>query len=172
MFNFFRKKETVLVEKLTKLLLENSIDVRSKNTKVKTIAILTTEDQIINNGLQKLVEKSLQVKNVKIYSFRKFNKENETSLSHFSEKDIAKNGKALNENFSNFLNQSFDLLIGFFDTNNLYLEYASAKSKATYKTGFASVNSDLFDLEIHSKCNNTSEFLSELKKYLQILGKL
>ncbi|APG64122.1 hypothetical protein LPB136_01515 [Tenacibaculum todarodis] len=169
MFNFLKKKETVLANKLAELQLETIKS--SKRNKVKTVAIITTEEISQKYNLQNLVEKSLAIKNTKIYSFRKFDKQNEISLNHFSEKDIAKNGKIKDENFNVFLNEPFDLLIGFFDTNHLYIEYATAKSNATYKAGFANVNEDLFDLEIHSKTDHTSEFLSELKKYLQILDK-
>lgn len=170
MFNFFKKKETVLAKRLAKLQLEALGG--SKSNKVKTVAIITTEEISQKYNLQNLVEKSLEIKNTKIYSFRSFNKQNETSLIHFSEKDIAKSGKVINEDFNNFLTEPFGLLIGFFDANHLYVEYATAKSKATYKAGFANVNAHLFDLEIHSKADNTSEFLLELKKYLQILDKL
>ncbi|MCH3882542.1 MULTISPECIES: DUF6913 domain-containing protein [Tenacibaculum] len=170
MFNFFKKKETVLAKRLAKLQLETLVG--SKSNKVKTVAIITTEEISQKYNLQSLVEKSLAIKNTKIYSFRKFDKQNEISTIHFSEKDLAKSGKVVDEDFNTFLNKPFDLLIGFFDANHLYLEYATAKSKATYKVGFANVNADLFELEIHSKADNTSEFLSELKKYLQILDKL
>ena len=75
-------------------------------------------------------------------------------------------------NFQSFLEQPFDLLIGFFNVNNLYLEKAILQSKATFKAGFSGVNSKLYELEISSQLENVQQFSSELKKYLLILKKL
>jgi acetolactate synthase small subunit len=71
-----------------------------------------------------------------------------------------------------FLEQPFDLLIGYFNTNNLYLETAILQSNATFKAGFSGVNSDLYELEIAGNIKDIHQFLSELKKYLQSLKKL
>ena len=52
------------------------------------------------------------------------------------------------------------------------METAILQSNATFKAGFSGVNSDLYELEISGNNEDINQFISELKKYLQILKKL
>ena len=165
-------KESFLRKKFDKTL-SNLKDNRTVSQKeILTVGILTTESISSKIDLQSEVEAILGVKNSKIYSFKKFNKSDEVSFKHFSEKDINWKGEFKEPNFQSFLEHPFDLLIGYFNHNHLYLEKAVLESNASFKAGFSEVNSKLYELEISTDIENIQQFSSELKKYLQILKKL
>lgn len=130
--------------------------------------------QKISNWLQleEEIKKMLGLENVKILTFLDYDKKNHTINSYFTEKDIDWNGAIQKADFRDFLNEPFDLLIGYFDTKNIFLELAVLKSKATFKVGFSEVNQRLYDMEIAEIPSKIDNFLNELKKYLVILKKM
>lgn len=169
---FAKLKQSILEKKFDASLLKFVQNRKTSQKEILSVGILTSEEISSKNDIQKEVETLLNVRNTKIISFRKFNKLDEVSFKHFSEKDINWKGEFTQENLQSFLEQPFDLLIGYFNTNNLYLETAVLQSNATFKVGFSKVNSKLYELEISEDVFNLHQFLSELKKYLIILKKL
>lgn len=142
------------------------------NKNINTVAVLTVEDVLVQKHFQSQLPKVLGVKEIKTYAFRNFDKKNEPSPLYFSEKDFGMKAKVFDTDFQQFLETPFDLLITYFTDKNQYLECATVLSKATFKVGFANVNSDLFDMEIVGNINNLEEFNLELIRYLKILNKL
>lgn len=169
MLNFLKNKETLLKQKLVKLSQKERI---TSNTVIKSVAILTSEELLNKNNIEELVNSSFKPDLLKVFSFKKFDKRVKSLPINFTNKSINRKGEIVEEQFKEFLHTQFDLLICFFDENNLYLEYASALSKATYKVGLSKVNALFVDLEIKLDTNQIDEFLLELKKYLIILNKL
>lgn len=169
---FKRFKSYLLKKRFDKLVVKALQTKKTTPALVKTVGILTTEAVSLENDLQNLVETTLGVRNTKLYSFQDSVITEEKSFKHFTEKDFSWNGKVLEASFENFLAQPFDLLISCYDESNLYLEMATLKSEAGFKVGFSEVNSQLFEIEIASDTTRIGEFLSELKKYLQVLKKL
>ncbi|MDB4048327.1 hypothetical protein N9494_03555 [Polaribacter sp.] len=165
-------KETVLKKKLNQLLSLTDNGRTPSLEKIKSIAIISTEDISSEIDLQKEIEIILEARNIKIYSLRKFNKSDGFSYKHFTKKNVNWKGQFTEDSFKCFLEEPFDLLIGYFNKNNLYLERAILESKAQFKVGFAGVNSKLYEIEISEKIQNITGFTSELKRYLQILKKL
>jgi hypothetical protein len=165
-------KETVLKKKLNQLLAQTDKSRTPPLSIVKSIAIITSEDISSKIDLQKEVEKILGARNVKIYSLRNFDKKDDFSHKHFTKKDINWSGQFTEPSFQCFLETPFNLLIGYFNTNNLYLKHAILVSQAEFKVGFAGVNSNLYEIEISEKIENITAFTSELKRYLQIIKKL
>jgi len=165
-------KEHFIKKKFLKLIDEVNTQRKVSNKVIHSVAILTSEKFTINLDLQKKVEEILNVRNCDIFKFRHFNKLNKTSNTHFSDKEINWQGKIDNIILQSFLDQPFDLLISFFDKKNLYLEYATLQSKASFKVGFAKVNPSLYDIEIAGKMEEPTVFLNELNTYLKILKKL
>ena len=94
------------------------------------------------------------------------------SYKYFSEKDFNWKGEPKNKFFKSFIEEPHDLLIGYFNKNNLYIENAVLRSNAKFKVGFANVNQALYDMEIAEYPTKVESFLSELKKYLIIMNKL
>ncbi len=165
-------KERVLKKKLDKLVSLKEETSASTLKKIQSVGILTTDEMSSKIDLQNTVASILGVKNVKIYSLRDFNKNDEVSYKHFTEKDINWRGNYVQTNIKSFLDEPLDLLIGYFNNSNMYLETAVLKSKADFKVGFSNVNSKLYHVEITSEINHYKSFIEELRKYLQILKKL
>ncbi|ARV06181.1 hypothetical protein BTO04_05455 [Polaribacter sp. SA4-10] len=165
-------KQYILKRKFDKSLSKLTENTVISEKKIHTIGILTTEDITSKIDVQSEVEKIFNIKNSKIYSYRAYNKLDELSYMHFSENNINWKGEFTDVSFLSFLEQPVDLLIGYFNTNNLYLETAVLQSKASFKVGFSSVNSHLYQIEIAEKITNIKQYTLELKKYLQILKKI
>ncbi|KGL63073.1 DUF6913 domain-containing protein [Polaribacter sp. Hel1_85] len=170
--NLSKLKEVRLKKKFDKILSNLSENRTVSQKEIQSVGILSTEEISSKIELESKVEAILGVRNSKIYSYKKFDKSDAISYKHFSEKDINWKGDFVEPTFQSFLEQPFDLLIGYFNENHLYLEHAVLKSKATFKAGFSEVNSKLYELEISTELENVQQFSSELKKYLQILKKL
>lgn len=170
--NLSNLKESRLRKKFDKIVLKLQENRIVSQKEILTVGILTTESVSSKIDVQSEIEAILGLKNSKIYSFKKFNKSDEVTFKHFSEKDINWKGEFIEPTFQSFLEQPFDLLIGYFNHNHLYLEKAVLESKASFKAGFSEVNSKLYELEISTELDNVQQFSSELKKYLQILKKL
>ena len=155
------------------MLVNNSINDRvTSNQKIHSVGILT-EDVLFNEReLQDLVIEKFALRNPKVYSFRKYSKDNESSYKHFSENDFNWKGAIVDTSLKSFLEESFDLLLCFYSKKNPYLEYVTLLSAAHFKVGFAEVNEHLFDLEISVKPDQIDDFFGEAKKYLSILAKL
>lgn len=170
--NLSNLKESRLRKKFDKTISKLQDNRVVSQKEIRTVGILTTEAVSSKIDLQSEIETILGLKNSKIFSFKKFNKSDEVSFKHFSEKDINWKGEFKEPTFQSFLEQPFDLLIGYFNHNHLYLEKAILESKAGFKAGFSDVNSKLYELEISIELENVQQFSLELKKYLQILKKL
>ena len=170
--NLSKLKESILRKKFDNILLKLQDNRSVSQKEILTVGILTTESISSKIDIQSVIEANLGVRNSKIFSFKKFDKSDEVCDKHFSEKDINWRGNFKQPAFQNFLEQPFDLLIGYFNHDHLYLQKAVLESKARFKAGFSDVNPKLYELEISTELENIQQFSSELKKYLQILKKL
>ncbi len=169
----FKKIKKRFLEKKYNALLKKPL---LKNTpvhkKITTVGILSLDDISKRSNLQQLISDTLNVRNAKIYSFRSYSKDHESSYKHFSENDFDWKGTITDTSLKAFLDTEFDLLITFFSQKHLYLEYVTLLSKATFKVGNANLHEYLFDLEIRTEESDLSSYLGETKKYLQILGRM
>lgn len=165
-------KEAILKKNLNKLLSQNEINRVSSLKKIQTVGIIASEEIASKFKLQEQLELVLGLKNTKIYIFRVFSKKDEPSYQHFTNKEINFSGQFTETSFKSFLEEPLDLLIGYFNENNVFLESAVRQSKAQFKVGFSETNSKLYEIEISEKIENVKGFTSELKKYLQIIKKL
>jgi hypothetical protein len=169
---FTKVKHSILKKQFKKALREDEKRRVVSQKEIYSVGILTTEDIASKMEVQQPIETILGLRSSKMYAFRKEPTAEEISYKYFSEEDINWKGEALASSFASFLEQPFDLLIGFYATNNLYLEHATLQSKATFKVGFSKVNSSLFEIEISENIANITGFCEELKKYLVLLKKL
>ena len=161
------------IQKKTAELLKKAINNRiASNEEIHSVGILTENDLFNELELQELVIEKLGLRNPKIYSYRKYDKNEEKSYKHFSKNDFNWKGDVIEPSLSNFVEQPFDLLICLYPKKHSYLEYTTLLSEARFKVGFAEVNENLFDLEISVQSNQVDGFLAEAKKYLSILEKL
>ena len=164
-------KKSFIKKRFKKLLKEEEYRVAS-NEEVYTVGIIASGEISKWLKIEDEVEKILDLGNIRIYSYRPFSKSDVPSYKYFSEKDFNWKGEPKKPTFKDFIDESHDLLIGYFNKKNLYLENAVLHSKAKFKVGFAKVNQELYDIEIAEFPTNIESFLLELKKYLLVLGKL
>ncbi|WP_405606090.1 DUF6913 domain-containing protein [Polaribacter sp. Asnod1-A03] len=136
---------------------------------IGVISLLTITDKF---NLEAEIKSTLGIENIKIYNFSKEAKAEEDSFNSFSKNDISSSGEIIQPNLKSFLEEPFDLLIGYFNEDNLYLKMAVLKSKATFKIGFTGVSENLYRLEIAEEIENVKSFSLELKKYLKLFNKL
>jgi hypothetical protein len=155
-----------------KLTSSASVDQQIKNKKIHSVGIITNERYFQSYDLQSLVTEALGLRNPKIFSIRKFEKNQEISHKHFTEKDINWKAEIVNPGLENFVNESFDLLICYYTKSNMHLDYIATLSNASFKVGFTELQSQLFDLEIAVQPDQVHSFFSETKKYLSVLKKL
>ena len=101
-------------------------------------------------------------------------KKNTPSLrqNQVSDKDFAWDGTVKNRSAQEFLNQPFDVLIGYYGGSNAFLDMMVSGSKAKFKIGGIDADKRLFDLTIAVALENMEAFKSETKKYLTVLNKL
>ena len=78
--NHFIKKK---IDKLSTIV---SAKNNATNKKIKKVAIITTENFFRRYDFSEILIQKFQVRNPKIYSFRKFSKDDKKSYKHFSEK--------------------------------------------------------------------------------------
>jgi hypothetical protein len=166
-------KQHFIKKKVSKMLTNAaSVDRQSKNKKILSVGIITKEKYSQEYDLPALITAELQLRNPKVFSFRKFEKNQEVSYKHFTEKDFNWKAEITNPGLENFINEPFDLLICYYTKPNTHLDYVSFLSQATFKVGFAALKSQLFDLEIAVQPDQVDAFFAETKKYLTILKKL
>ena len=67
-----------------------------------------------------------------------------------------------------FISFEYDILINFFK-NNKFLTLLSSKTKANFRVGFDSVDSELNDLIFSQQIIKYADFKSELIKYLKMI---
>ncbi len=154
--------------------LQRLADTRTPISKeIHSVAILTTNSLSLEFDLVNEIKSSFKsVRNVHIYAFRKFKKTDTITYKHFTEKDFDWSGEVKDTSLESFLENPFDLLIGYFNQKNLYLELAALKSSATFKIGFAKVNDKLYDLVVNEQPGNIDSFMKVIKKYLELLHKI
>ena len=165
-------KKSFIKKRFHKLLQEKEETREVCNEEVYTIGIIASNEITKWMRIQDDVERILELGNIRIYSYRPFSKMDVPSYKFFTEKDFNWKGEPKKAAFKSFIEEPHDLLIGYFNKKNLYLENAVLRSNAKFKVGFAKVNPHLYDLEIAEFPTKVDSFLFELKKYLKVLNKL
>lgn len=165
-------KKTFIKKRFNKLVKEKEESRVVCNDEIYTIGIIASGEISKWLNLQDDVERILDLGNIRIFNYRPYNQMDVPSYKYFTEKDFNWKGEPKRPVFKSFIEEPHDLLIGYFNKNNLYLENAVLRSKAKFKVGFAKVNNKLYDMEIAEFPTKIDSFLSELKKYLIVLNKL
>ncbi len=152
-----------------------NINFESTTKKVDSIGVLIDESIFTDKELllKSLEENFFEKQNIKILLFRNTIKKTENfDYPIFSNDHLSWNGTFEKQEINDFLNQNFDLLINYYDTDKTPLLYASMQSKATFKVGFSSVDKRLNQFMIDTTVENYNIFVTELFKYLKILNKI
>lgn len=165
-------KRVFVNKRFQKLLEEKEANRKVSNQKIKTIGVISSEEISKWMDISKEIKTIFNVEDVNVFSFKSTSQKTVQKANFFSEKSFGWKGQVKDAKLKAFLNEPFDLLIGYFNKNSLYTELAVLQSNASFKAGISKVNQQLYDLEIAEYPKNVDRFLEELKKYLQILQKL
>jgi len=111
-------------------------------------------------------------KNVKILTFFQANKKLESSILNksFTQKDIGSFG-SFNQVLEVFCASKCDVLINYFDKNDIHLKMVSLRCDKQISVGFNSIEHELNDLIVDVPTQEKNLFANEVKKYLKIIYK-
>ncbi|RXG15517.1 hypothetical protein DSM03_102252 [Leeuwenhoekiella aestuarii] len=94
------------------------------------------------------------------------------SYLELSKSDFSISGSLKNPKIQQFIDKPFKVLISYYRTENVFLDFVSAQSKALFKVGISSELADFNDLTINSKAEEVQVFETELLKYLKLLNRI
>lgn len=169
-----KKIQKRFLKKLTDKNLKNR-DTSKLNEPLKTLGFLVDED--LFNDFEKLYAISekmgLQRKDVRIFTFMRVRKklpslrQNQINNKHFTWKGVIHN-----QNATEFLEEQFDVLVGYYKGKDEFLDLMMSSSKAKFKVGFSGTDDRLSDLLINVDPLHINQFSQELIKYLRVLSKI
>lgn len=153
----------------------NSREVFVDNSKVESLGVLLHANEFNDfEAFRKLAEYINVLPNkVKIVAYAS----DEKKLTNFwevcfTEKDFGWKGTINNIELQTFINTQFDVLVSYYEDDDLELKMITAMSKARFKIGLLQSDQRLNDLIIKTKISEFDLFKEELKKYLNIFNKL
>ncbi|WP_432411459.1 DUF6913 domain-containing protein [Rasiella sp. SM2506] len=150
-------------------------DTSGINARVKSIGFLVDEahDPDFEKFYDIFKDLSLQSKDIKLFSFVDSKKKLPSlQQNQVQNKDFDWKGNLHNRNAQEFLDHDFDVLVGYYPKQHQILDVLVASSKAKFKVGFQGADERLYDLLLNVPFKDFALFKSELKKYLEVLGKL
>lgn len=116
---------------------------------------------------------SLRPNAIKIIGYkREYDKNSPYAIQIFSDKDLGWKGVIENGYVLEFLGREYDLLINYYQEDNLMMKLLSVKTAARLKVGFAALDPKINDLILDTSLTDFKLFKSELKKYLKVLKEL
>lgn len=118
-------------------------------------------------------EYSLRPNAIKIIGYkREYDKNSPYAIQIFSDKDLGWKGDIENGYVLEFLGREYDLLINYYEDDNLMMKLLSVKTPARLKVGFGTLDPKINDLILNTSIADFKLFKSELKKYLKVLKEL
>lgn len=171
---FFNYIKELLTKKIVKKSLSN-VKLSSSDGLIKTVGIIFDETYFYEKDdlVKELVNEGILETNVEVLVFKNKIKKTETfDYPVFSYKDLSWNGKIEKPEVQQFVNEPFDLLINYYDTEKAALLLVSQLTKANFKVGFSVVDKRLNHFMIDTNAENYKIFVGELFKYLRILNKI
>ena len=145
----------------------------ASSNKIQSIGVLTIDALSSELSIEAAIRHRFNaVTEIQMYSFKKYTKKASTDDSFFTQQYFNWRGGINDARFERFLETPFDLLIGYFDEQHLFLELAVCTSSATFKIGFPHSNDMLYDMIVHERIKNIAGVTSLIEKYLKILKKL
>ncbi|WP_047245154.1 DUF6913 domain-containing protein [Maribacter thermophilus] len=161
--------------KYIKQALEKPSYVSTREKGISSLGCIVDLDKFEKSDLffQFLEDFSLRPNAVKIIGYKSYyDKNSPYSTPVFSDKDLGWNGEIENSYALEFLSREYDLLVNYYNENNLLLNLMSVKTKARIKVGFSEVGPDFNDLMLDTPIEDFKIFKAELKKYLGVFKEI
>ena len=118
-------------------------------------------------------EYNLRPNAVKIIGYKSYyDKNSPYSTPVFSDKDLGWKGQIENSYALEFLSRDYDVLVNYYNEENLLLQLMTVKTNARIKVGFKEVDQKLNDLILGLPLKDFKTFKLELKKYLKVLNEI
>ena len=139
----------------------------------QTIGILFDATELDDREQVIEFSKSLQAKDKKVKLLGFFNSKqlvDNFPFSGFNKSDVDWLMRPKGEAVKNFMDTTFDMLIGIYKGSNLPLEYIAALSKAHLRVGPYTDNTYCYDLMIDAGKNNLENFIEQMEFYLKRLN--
>lgn len=137
---------------------------------VQTIGLLIDESNFGHSEalINELTLHKIAPENIKVIAYTGKFKEKEKYLRpSFGKKHINWKGEITEDFINEFVNEEFDILLSYYDVENIFLMLVTSKSKAKFKVGFSAAGQNLNRLMIHTELANYKLFVSELFRYLK-----
>ena len=169
--NYFKDFAT---KKIVKNSLSNVKHLSSEKV-IKTVGIIFDESYFYEREalVQELIQSHISESDIRILVYKDKIKKNDVfEYPVFSHKDLSWHATVDKKEVNDFIQEPFDLLINYYDTEKVALLLVSHLSKASFKVGFASIDKRLNHFMINTNAENYKVFMDELFKYLKILNKL
>jgi hypothetical protein len=110
---------------------------------------------------------------VKIIGYKNFyDKNSPYATPVFSDKDLGWKGDIENSYALEFLSREYDMLVNYYNEENLMLQLMTVKTRARINVGFAEIDERHNDLILETTLSDFNTFKKELKKYLKVLGEI
>lgn len=110
---------------------------------------------------------------VKVLGYKSFyDKNSPYATPVFSDKDLGWKGAVENSYVLEFLGREYDLLINYFQGDNLLMQLVSLQARARIRAGLHGVDPAYNDLIFSCDISDFGMFTSELKKYLNVLKEI
>jgi len=163
-------KEFFVKKSLKNNLGNDKNEVFSKN--VQTVGLLIDESNFTQSEvlIKELELHGIASENIKIAAYAgKFDKKETYLRPTFGKKHINWKGEITEDFLNDFINTEFDILLSYYNVENIFLMMITKQSKAKFKVGFSSVDNNLSRWMIHTELENYKLFVSELFRYLKNL---
>lgn len=143
--------------------------------KINTILLLIDESHqdFKTKILLKLKEMGIDESKLSILIYNQtLEKGKKYEFPTFSNACFSNLGLVKSVDLKTIFNQSFDLIITFYDHKNHLLDYVTHYINGDFKVGLTSSQNQNFHLSINCTINDVKTYLNETFKYLKILNKL
>lgn len=160
--------------KFLKQELPKRLELGPVRTGSKKVGIILDLDKFPNldqfEDLKSLLK--LQPNSIHLIGYRRNpGKDYSYSTPIFSDRDLGWNGVVENQNAAEFIEREYDLLLNYFNENNLMMQLLSIRVKSRFRVGFDGLDPDFNDLILICDPGDFELFKSELTKYLKVLVK-
>ena len=165
-------------EFITKKIIKNNLSNVNHSTSdvlIKKVGIIFDETYFYEKSdlIRELTNNGIKKEDCTILVFKnKLKKHTVYNYPLFTYKNLDWSGSINKKEVQNFINQPFDLLINYYDTEKAALLAVSSQSKSNFKVGFSTVDKRLNHFTITTNAENYKVFIEELFKYLKILNKI
>ncbi|WP_190809003.1 hypothetical protein [Flagellimonas sp. S3867] len=155
--------------------LENPPQTVARDQGITSIGCIVDVDNFQNAEVfyELIDDYSLRPNAIKIIGYkREYDKNSPYAIQIFSDKDLGWKGVIENGYVLEFLGREYDMLINYYEEDNLMMKLLSVKTSARLKVGFGTLDPKINDLILNTDLANFKMFKSELKKYLKVLKEL